>query len=134
MFCYIYYTKREYLNDNQKNNAINYGKQDDVRREEPEYNKSDSTSKSTNEQSSQQIQDNTETEKHSEDSKENANNQEIDNNQEIRTITEVTSKESNSAKIDGFQVAFVCIGIALFVIFIIFFKKYQQKLKVKSSK
>lgn len=129
-----FWKKREYLNDNQKNNAINYGKQDDVRREEPEYNKSDSTSKSTNEQSSQQIQDNTETEKHSEDSKENANNQEIDNNQEIRTITEVTSKESNSAKIDGFQVAFVCIGIALFVIFIIFFKKYQQKLKVKSSK
>ena len=132
-----FWKKREYLNDNQKNNAINYGKQDDVRREEPEYNKSDSTSKSTNEQSSQQIQDNTETEKHSEDSnenQENANNQEIDNNQEIRTITEVTSKESNSAKIDGFQVAFVCIGIALFVIFIIFFKKYQQKLKVKSSK
>ena len=59
-------------------------------------------------------------------------------NQETKTGTEVESKpaETNQKtnKLDGIQIAFLTIGIALFVIFIIFFKKYQQKLKKKSSK
>ena len=108
-----FWKKREYLNDNKKNNAANDEK------------------KNTDEQSSQQIQDNTEAK---ESNKEINYNTETANNQEIKAITEVSSKQGEPAKIDGFQVAFVCFGITFLVIFIIFFKKYQQKLKVKSSK
>ena len=37
-------------------------------------------------------------------------------------------------KLDGIQIASLAIGIVLFVISIVFFKKYQQKRKFKSSK
>jgi len=108
-----FWKKKEYLNDNRKNDTIN-----------------DATD-SANEQIEQENQEATKTEE----SKKDINDtQEIENNQEIKTITEVNSNENNIAKIDGFQAGFTCLGIALFVIFIIFFKKYQQKLKVKSSK
>lgn len=127
-----FWKKREYLNDNEKNNAINNEKQGTEKNMETQYNQSESNATdATNEQIEQGKQEVTKTEE----SKKDINDtQKIENNQEIKTITEVNSNENNLSKIDGFQAAFTCLGIALFVIFIIFFKKYQQKLKAKSSK
>ena len=52
--------------------------------------------------------------------------------------TEIQNKENlpikKYDKLDGIQIGFLSIGIALLLIFLIFFKKYQQKLKFKSSK
>ena len=42
--------------------------------------------------------------------------------------------EKFSDRIDGIQITCLTIGIILFVFFIVFFKKYQKKLKGKSSK
>ena len=57
---------------------------------------------------------------------------------ETITSVEVENKaeiQGDSPKhLDGIQITSLTIGIMLFIIFIIFFKKYQQKLKKKSSK
>ena len=67
----------------------------------------------------------------------------------VEPIENITNDDTNSitvvednpkfpanifGKLDGIQIASLAIGIALFVISIIFFKKYQQKRKKKSSK
>lgn len=66
------------------------------------------------------------------------NEQQENINKEVKTVTEVESKlpdtSAKSNKLDGIQIAFLGIGIAFFVIFLIFFKKYQQKPRKKSSK
>ena len=51
---------------------------------------------------------------------------------EVENTTDVQENSLNN--FDGIQIASLTIGITLLVIFIIFFKKYQQKLKKKSSK
>ena len=51
---------------------------------------------------------------------------------EVENTTDVQGNSLNN--FDGIQIASLTIGITLLVIFIIFFKKYQQKLKKKSSK
>ena len=51
---------------------------------------------------------------------------------EVENTADVQGNALNN--FDGIQVASLTIGITLLVIFIIFFKKYQQKLKKKSSK
>ena len=56
---------------------------------------------------------------------------------DISTITSYNEPETTAnkkASIDEVQTVFLVIGIVLLTIFIIFFKKYQQKLKKKSSK
>ena len=70
---------------------------------------------------------------------ENKNEKEDSNSiSETTTSSEVentTAVQGNSLNnFDGIQIASLTIGITLLVIFIIFFKKYQQKLKKKSSK
>ena len=70
---------------------------------------------------------------------ENKNEKEDSNSiSETTTLSEVentTDVQGNSLNnFDGIQIASLTIGITLLVIFIIFFKKYQQKLKKKSSK
>lgn len=51
---------------------------------------------------------------------------------EVENTTDVQGNSLNN--FDGIQIASLTIGITLLVIFIIFLKKYQQKLKKKSSK
>ncbi|MCR5145855.1 MAG: sigma-70 family RNA polymerase sigma factor [Clostridia bacterium] len=50
---------------------------------------------------------------------------------ESATVTESTETPK---KIDPLQVIIITIGLAFLIIFVIFFKKYQQKFKKKSSK
>ena len=59
-------------------------------------------------------------------------------NQEIETITQANDKQEVPKKFlnvfDEIQITAIIVGIALFAVFIIFFKKYQQKVRKKSSK
>lgn len=59
-------------------------------------------------------------------------------NQEIETITQANDKQEVPKKFlnvfDEIQITAIIIGITLFAVFIIFFKKYQQKVRKKSSK
>ena len=59
-------------------------------------------------------------------------------NQEIETITQANDKQEVPKKFlnvfDEIQITAIIVGITLFAVFIIFFKKYQQKVRKKSSK
>lgn len=115
--------KRVYKSDDWKNSEVNDQKEES-KSSYSEFNNSESSVEINKDSSSQLIQ---------EDTKTDSQNQEIASNQEI-AVTQVTSNEQNGNKFDGIQISLLSLGIALLVIFIIFFKKYQQKLKRNSSK
>ena len=65
------------------------------------------------------------------------NNNVVDIPQEIQdenTIEIIENKAFENVKLDKIQIGFVGLGIICLIIFLIFFKIYQQKLKIKSSK
>lgn len=67
----------------------------------------------------------------------NTENINSDNSEKNTIISQVKNFENTNIvkeNIDVFQITFLSISITFLIIFIIFFKKYQQKLKGKSSK
>lgn len=62
------------------------------------------------------------------------NEQYTDSIQQEISQSITTSSEAKTDKIDSLQVIFISIGMAFLIIFITFFKIYQQKLRKKSSK
>ena len=123
-----FWTKREYLRDDTKNSSVDNEKQEGTESKDTEYNPSNSNT------NSEQIAEDTKNSS----TKTDTSTETTINNQETETITEITTDVKNIEKgfnnFDGIQIAILSIGIVLFTIFIIFFKKYQQKLKKKSSK
>lgn len=112
---------------------------DNITKEENVTEQSKSSSEKGSKQDSQQAQpteDNTDIqqpETHKEDEAENAIS-----NQDIETITQANDKQEVPKKFfnvfDEIQITAIIVGITLFTVFIIFFKKYQQKVRKKSSK
>ena len=62
------------------------------------------------------------------------NEQYIENNKQETIQQTTTSSQSKTNKLDTVQMIFIAVGITFLIIFIIFFKIYQQKLRKKSSK
>ena len=59
----------------------------------------------------------------------------IDNFTEVNNTTQIASQPTeNVHKMDGYTIAGIAIGITFLIIFIIFFKKYQQKFHKRASK
>ncbi len=110
-----FWKKKEYINNSENNYAI----EDKKMNENIHLSEEDTSSES-------QLNDNY------------VNNSEIGENrieQQTETSSEVRYNERlQDNKFDVFQIAGLTIGIVLFAIFIIFFKKHQQKFKIKPSK
>lgn len=113
-----FWKNKEYLKKDEKKEIKNNAVENTVQKADDNI--------SVNENSSVN---NEETEKQLEDKSTNENNNETNSSMEITYNEEVKSN-----KLDGIQISFLVVGITFFVIFVIFFKKYQQKSKFKSSK
>ena len=75
-----------------------------------------------------------ESEKELDSTNENVSKSVPQNNEIAETLENFDKKNNWYDNFDSVQVAFFTLGMAFLIIFIIFLKKYQQKLKLKSSK
>ena len=119
-----FWKEKEYLKDNKEKNISDNNTETDnyKNQEETEIQGQDGSSVIQNIENQA-----------SENEKEDTNSiSETTTSSEVENTTDVHGNSLNN--FDGIQIASLTIGITLLVIFIIFFKKYQQKLKKKSSK
>lgn len=119
-----FWKEKEYLKDNKEKNISDNNTETDnyKNQEETEIQGQDGSSVIQNIENQA-----------SENEKEDTNSiSETTTSSEVENTTDVQGNSLNN--FDGIQIASLTIGITLLVIFIIFFKKYQQKLKKKSSK
>ncbi|MBR1654236.1 MAG: sigma-70 family RNA polymerase sigma factor [Clostridia bacterium] len=137
-----FWKEKPYLNDREnreydKNTEIN--QDTEVNQESAENKEIDDVdlkdnSKSENiENNSSNIETNEAT--NSEKEEKPQDNSEISNDTStVTSYNEPVISANKKTSIDEVQAVLIVVGIVLFTIFIIFFKKYQQKLKKKSSK
>ncbi len=119
-----FWKEKEYLKDNKEKNISDNNTETDnyKNQEETEIQGQDGSSVIQNIENQA-----------SENEKEDTNSiSETTTSSEVENTTDVQGNSLNN--FDVIQIASLTIGITLLVIFIIFFKKYQQKLKKKSSK
>lgn len=127
-----FWKEKEYLRNN---NDVD----DNLSVEDNANEQSESSSEKGSKQDSQQAQqteDNTDIQQPETNKADEAKN--AISNQETKTITQANDKQEVPKKFfnvfDEIQITAIIVGITLFAVFIIFFKKYQQKVKKKSSK
>lgn len=137
-----FWKEKPYLND--RENRVNYenteinkdteiNQEDAANKEIEDVDLEDNNKNENIENNSSNIETNEATDSQNEDKPQD--NTKISNDTStITSCNEPVTPANKNTSIDEVQAVFLVVGIALLTIFIIFFKKYQQKLKKKSSK
>lgn len=122
-----YFDKNKFQSDESKDSSSN--KSSDITEEAPERAGENVSEAKINENTSSESGTKTDS------VQQNIDNASKDVSSEVKETIEVLDKtETFMERMDVVQVSLLVLGLTFLTIFIIFFKKYQQKLKKKSSK